>query len=90
MEGFMGRLGGAFMFGLLLSAVLIIMRTAWSLHAPWSLLLYPGETLVRDSLHGLAGWAPAAPIFLSFFVNTLVYAMVAYLLSFLKPRRDTV
>ena len=86
----MGRLGGAFMFGLLLSAALIITQTAWSLHAPWSLLLYPGEALVRDSFHGLAGWAPAAPIFLTFFVNTLVYAMIGYLLSFLKPHRGTI
>ena len=81
----MGRLGAAFMFGLLLSAVLIIIRTAWSLHSPWSMLLYPGEYFVHQTLRGLPGWAPAMPVVMEFVVNTLIYAMIGYLLSFLKP-----
>jgi hypothetical protein len=85
----MGRLGGAFMFGLLLSAVLIIINAAWSLKAPWSLLVYPGEIFVRDTLHGLPGMAPAMPVVMQFVVNTIIYSMVAYLLSFLKPHKDT-
>jgi uncharacterized PurR-regulated membrane protein YhhQ (DUF165 family) len=85
----MGRLGGAFMFGLLLSAILIIVRAAFSLKAPWSLLVYPGEIFVRDTLRGLPGMAPAMPVVMEFVVNTIIYSMVAYLLSFLKPHKDT-
>ena len=86
----MGRLGGAFMFGLLLSAVLIIVNAAGSLKAPLNLLVYPGEIFVRDTLRGMPGMAPAMPVVMAFLVNTVIYSMIAYLLSFLKPHRDTV
>lgn len=83
----MGRLGAAFMFGLLLSAVLIIVNAAWSLRAPWSMLVYPGHIFVRDTLHGMPGTAPAMPVVMEFVVNTIIYSMIAYLLSFLKPHK---